>query len=87
MSELETKSDSELAEWHAGWRAGTANHILAEREWERRQAIKLMREQFKLDEKLAFANANAMRVAAILSVCATLAGAVLGAAVTYLTAK
>jgi DNA-binding Xre family transcriptional regulator len=87
MSELEAKSDAQLAEWHSGWKPGSANHILAEREWERRQAIKLMQEQFKLDERLADVNAKAMRFATILSVCASLAGAILGAIVTYWAAK
>lgn len=85
MSELAAKSNAELAEWQAGWRPGTANHILAEREWERRQAVNLMREQFKLDERLAEINTKAMRFATVLSVCASLAGALLGAIVTYWT--
>ena len=84
MSNLEAMSDTALAEWHAGWMSGTANNILAEREWKRRHSLAVMHEQFKLDEKLAAQNAEAMRFAAVLSVCATLAGAILGAVVTYL---
>lgn len=87
MSDLETKTDAELAEWHSGWRPGTAFHILAEREWERRQSIKMMHEQFKLDERLAEVNAKAMRFASVLTVCASLAGAALGAVVTYWMTK
>lgn len=87
MNDLETKTDTELAEWHSGWKPGTALHILAEREWERRHSIKMMHEQFKLDERLAEVNVKAMRFATILSVCASLAGAVLGAAVTNWTTK
>ena len=83
MSDLETKTDAELAEWHSGWRPGTAFHTLAEREWERRQSIRTMHEQFKLDERLAEVNARAMRFATVLTVCASLAAAALGAAVTY----
>lgn len=87
MSDLETKTDVELAEWHSGWRPGTAFHILAEREWERRQSIKMMHEQFKLDERLAEVNARAMRFATALTVCASLAGTALGAVVTYWMTK
>lgn len=87
MSDLEAKSDEELAEWHSGWKPGSAAHILSEREWERRQTIKMMHEQFKLDERLAEVNARAMRFATVISVCASLAGAFLGAVVTYWSAK
>lgn len=37
MSDLRTKSDSELAEWVAGWKPGTKDYILGMAELDRRK--------------------------------------------------
>ena len=84
--ELENMHDTELAEWHAGWKPGTAKHILAEKEWQRRLSLRQLHEQFKLDSRLADANIQAMKFAAILGVLGALAGAGIGAYVTFKTA-
>ncbi len=34
--DLTRKTDAELAEWQAGWKAESAQHLLAVREWDRR---------------------------------------------------
>lgn len=77
--DLGAMSDATLAEWQAGRKEHTANGILASKEGERRHAVRLMREQFALDQRLMDANVAAMRFAAVLSVVGTLAGAALGA--------
>ncbi|RFO97852.1 hypothetical protein DIC66_03745 [Rhodoferax lacus] len=80
--DLGAMSDPKLATWQSGWDAYTANGILASREWDRRQAVRLMQEQFDLDQRLMNANVAAMQSAAILSVLGALLCVVLGA---YLT--
>ena len=85
--ELEGMSDAKLAQWQAGWKAGTEKHILAEKEWERRIGIRQLREQFNLDSQLARANERAMRFAAVIGVLGTLAGAALGMYATFKTAN
>lgn len=37
MTDLRTKSDHELAEWIAGWKPGTKDHILGMAELDRRK--------------------------------------------------
>ena len=85
--ELEGMSDAKLAQWQAGWKAGTEKHILAEKEWDRRIGIRQLREQFNLNLQLARANERAMRFAAIIGVLGTLAGAALGMYATFKTAN
>ena len=78
-SELEEMPDVELAQWQAGWKAGTEKHILAEKEWTRRLTMRELREQFKLEEQVARVNRWWSVGAAFIGVVGTLAGAVLGA--------
>lgn len=83
--ELEAMNDLQLAQYQEGWKVGSARHILAEKEWQRRTSIRLMQEQFSLDTRLANATNRAMRFAALIGVIGTLAGSALGAYATFIT--
>ena len=80
--ELMAMSDAELAVWQAGWRPGTERHILAEKEWARRLSGRQLREQFKLEERLAQRNRWWSVGAAALGVLGTVVGTFLGAHLT-----
>ena len=77
--ELEAMPDAELAQWQAGWKSGTEKHILAEKEWARRLAMRQLREQFKLEEKVARVNRWWGVGASLIGVVGALAGVWLGA--------
>lgn len=77
-SELARMSDAELATLQSGWKPGTDKHILAEKEWQRRTALRQMREQFKLDERIANGNRWWSIAAAAIGIIGTLVGVVLG---------
>lgn len=76
--ELEKLSDAELASWQSHIPAGLPQHILAEKEWQRRIAIRQLREQFKLEEKIANGNRWWGMAAAVVGVIGTLSGVWLG---------
>jgi len=78
LGELARMPDAELATWQSGWRPGTDKHILAEKEWQRRTAQRELREQFKLEERLANANRWWAMGVAVIGVIGTLAGVWLG---------
>lgn len=78
LSELARMSDAELAIWQSGLKPGTDKHILAEKEWQRRTALRQMREQFKLDERIANGNRWWSIAAAAIGIIGTLVGVVLG---------
>ena len=78
LSELAQKSDVELATWQSGWTPGTDKHILAEKEWQRRIALRELKEQFRLEERLANGNRWWAIAAATISVIGTLLGVWLG---------
>lgn len=75
MTDLSKMSDSELANWQAGWKQHTGDYILADREWERR----MISHEFSLQKQLAAANRTWSVIAAIIGVIGALAGAWLGA--------
>jgi len=83
-SELEAMNDPQLAQWHAGWKPGTAHHILAEKEWQRRLSTRQLQEQFKLDARLAEAAEKSNKFTMRCVVAATLVGAFIGGAATVL---
>ena len=78
LGELAQMSDVELATWQSGWRPGTDKHILAEKEWQRRIAARELREQFRLEERLANGNRWWSIAAAVIGVVGTLLGVWLG---------
>lgn len=78
LSDLARMPDAELATWQSGWKAGTDKHILAEKEWQRRIALRNLREQFKLDERIANGNRWWSIAAATIGVIGTLLGVWLG---------
>ncbi|HEX5344722.1 MAG TPA: hypothetical protein VFX55_19675 [Duganella sp.] len=78
-AELELMSDEQLAVWQSGWKEATANYILADREWQRRQAYRALAEQFKLEDRLARVNRWWGIGAAAIGVIGTLVGAWFGA--------
>ena len=77
--ELDKLSDDDLAHWQHGWNPEAVRHILAQKEWARRLAMRQLHEQFKLDEKVANTNRRWSIGASLLGVVGTLAGAVIGA--------
>jgi hypothetical protein len=77
-TELAAMTDDELASWQAGWRAETANHILAEKEWQRRK----LTHEFGLNRQLAEYAAKWQRFSAYVGVVGTLVGAILGVVAT-----
>ena len=77
--ELLELADVELAQLQAQYPSGSAQGILAEKEWQRRLSVRQLQEQFRLDSRLAEATNNAMKFAAIIGVVGTLTGAGLGA--------
>jgi hypothetical protein len=77
--QLAQKSDAELAIWQKGWKPQSAEYILADREWQRRLAMRQLEEQFRLDERLARANGWWSLRAAAIGVIGALGGAWLGA--------
>lgn len=78
-AELEELSDADLAHWQNGWNPEAKRHILAEKEWARRLAMRQLQEQFRLEEQVAKANRWWSVWAAVIGVVGTLTGAVLGA--------
>ena len=78
LSELSQMPDVELATWQSGWKPGTDKHILAEKEWQRRIALRELREQFRLEERLANGNRWWSIAAAVIGVIGTLLGVWLG---------
>lgn len=78
LSELAQMSDVKLATWQSGWKPGTDKHILAEKEWQRRIAVRELREQFRLEERLANGNRWWSIAAAVIGVIGTLLGVWLG---------
>lgn len=68
-------TDAELATWQSGWKPGTDKHILAEKEWQRRIAVRQLREQFKLEERIANGNRWWSIAVAAIGVIGTLSGA------------
>jgi hypothetical protein len=78
LSKLARMPDAELATWQSGWKPGTDKYILAEKEWQRRIALRELREQFKLEERLATSNRWWAMAAAVIGVIGTLAGVGLG---------
>ena len=78
LSELAQMPDVELATWQSGWKPGTDKHILAEKEWQRRIALRELREQFRLEERLANGNRWWSIAAAVIGVIGTLLGVWLG---------
>jgi hypothetical protein len=42
-------TDDELASWQGGWKPGTSQHILAEKEWQKR----MLAHEFGLNRRLA----------------------------------
>lgn len=77
-AELELQTDEQLAVWQSGWKKDSANFILADREWQRRQAYRALAEQFKLEDRLARANRWWGIGAAVIGVLGTLLGAWFG---------
>lgn len=77
-TELAAMTDDELASWQAGWKTDTANHILAEKEWQRR----MLTHEFGLNRQLAEYAAKWQRFSAYVGVIGTLVGAALGIAAT-----
>lgn len=71
---LSDMTDNELAQWQAGWKPGTENHILAEKEWARRERIA----QHDLDLELIAKQVRWMKYSIIASVISALIGAVVG---------
>lgn len=78
LGELSQKSDAGLATWQSGWKPGTDKHILAEKEWQRRIATRQLREQFRLEERLANRNRWWSIATAVIGVIGTLLGVWLG---------
>lgn len=78
LNELSQMPDVELATWQSGWKPGTDKHILAEKEWQRRIALRELREQFRLEERLANGNRWWSIAAAVIGVIGTLLGVWLG---------
>lgn len=78
-AELELMPDEQLAVWQSGWKPASANFVLAEREWQRRQAYRALAEQFKLEDRLARANRWWGIGAAVIGVIGALLGAWFGA--------
>ncbi|MDP3699347.1 MAG: hypothetical protein Q8R72_00415 [Hylemonella sp.] len=76
---LSEKSDPELAIWQKGWKAESAEYILADREWQRRLSMRQLDAQFRLEERLATANRWWTMAATAIGVVGTLAGAWFGA--------
>ena len=76
--DLAAMPDAELAQWQAGWKAGTTKHILAEKEWARRLTMRQLHEQFKLEERVARVNRWWGIGASIIGVIGTLGGVWLG---------
>ena len=74
MANLNEMSDSELAKWQSGWRPDTSNYILAEKEWAQRLAIRQLKEQFRLEERLARVNRWWSIGVAVIGVLGVLAG-------------
>lgn len=77
-AELSKLSDAELADWQSHIPAGLPQHILAEKEWETRIALRHLREQFNLEERLANRNRWWSIAASVIGVIGTLAGVGLG---------
>lgn len=78
LKELSEMPDVELAKWQADWKPGTDKYILAEKEWQRRIAMRELGEQFRLDERLANGNRWWSIAAAGIGVIGTLLGVWLG---------
>lgn len=78
LGELSQKTDAGLATWQSGWKPGTDKHILAEKEWQRRIAARQLREQFRLEERLANRNRWWSIATAVIGVIGTLLGVWLG---------
>lgn len=78
LHQLSRKPDADLAIWQSEWKPGTANHILAEQEWQRRITVRQLHEQFRLEERIANGNRWWSIVAAVIGVIGTLAGVGLG---------
>lgn len=76
--ELAAMTDDELATWQAGWKQGVANHILAEKEWQRR----MLAHEFGLNRQLAEYAAKWQRFAAYIGVLGTVVGAIVGVVAT-----
>ena len=73
-TEMAAMTDDELASWQAGWKLETANHILAEKEWQRR----MLTHEFGMNRQLAEYAARWQRFSAYVGVIGTLIGAISG---------
>lgn len=73
-TELAAMTDDELASWQVGWTPETANHILAEKEWQRR----MLTHEFGMNRQLAEYAARWQRFSAFVGVIGTLIGAISG---------
>ncbi len=84
---LAAMCDSELAQWQHNHRNEPPLVILAEREWQRRIISHQLKEQFKLDTKLAEAAEKANKFTMVCIVVATIVGAIIGGAATVIGTK
>jgi len=76
---LELMSDEQLAVWQAGWKPTSSSFIMADREWQRRQAFRALTEQFRLEERLATVNRWWGLATAIIGVVGGIVGTLAGA--------
>ena len=85
--ELAAMCDSELAQWQTNHKDELPLFTLAEREWQRRIISHQLKEQFKLDSKLAEAAERANKFTMVCIVVATIVGAIIGGTATVIGAK
>lgn len=79
MTDLQRMTDAELATHQAGWKPGTPDDILSNREWDRRR----MNQAFALQLELANKNQRWGLWLAVAGMVSTLVAAVVGGAVAY----